>query len=90
MNCCLALQLRLESSISHGPAFLLKPRRKNTVSRLALCPLSSFMAAFVSSRLHHRINFLIKIHLSLAFSFLQLPLGNNYQAIFSLPGAQTN
>lgn len=89
MKCCLALQLRLESSISHGPAFLLKSRRKNTVSRLALCPLSSFMAAFVR-RLHHRINFLIKIHLSLAFSFLQLPLVNNYQAIFSLPGTQTN
>lgn len=53
-------------------------------SRLALCPLNCFMAALVSSGLHHRIIFLVKIHLSLAFSLL-----HNYQAIFSLPGTQT-
>lgn len=82
-KCPLALELGAEPSTPDGAAFLLKPRRNSHSagglhSPTHLClpipsPLSSFTSALLSSEQHPRINFLVKKHLSLAFSLLQLP-----------------
>jgi len=90
----LAPELGAESRVPNAAAFPLKPRR-NCHSTGGLChvlpptfafPLSSFTAALLSSEPHHGIHFLVKKQLSLAFSLLQLPAGDQYQAILSLPG----